>query len=255
MELDIEKLSGLLADVKHSSLLNLNVLGADIFKFSSLQRFLMLLSDIQAVKTFHFHYLNGVEGIREFVRLNAAHVVLNILVTFPFSDVRFADFLKASENLPFRTNFVFAVQDEMDCEKAESIISSWELSTRERSDIIYRPYFNGKNLDFFKQHVFFSKENVLEKKIGLKDIHANSAINRESFGRITILNNGHIHANVNHPRIGVLGNASLHEILCNELRNGKSWRKIRKNVSPCKGCVFEALCPPYLQLQLCFQEI
>ncbi len=37
---------------------------------------------------------------------------------------------------------------------------------------------------------------------------------------------------------------TIHGRTYKEMYRGKSWRRIRKKVEPCKKCTFEALCPP-----------
>jgi pseudo-rSAM protein len=69
-------------------------------------------------------------------------------------------------------------------------------------------------------------------------------VNPFHFGTLTVLSNGSIYANVNTQRLGSLNGGSLHDVVYKEMYRGKSWRRIRKKVEPCKFCTFDALCPP-----------
>jgi pseudo-rSAM protein len=61
---------------------------------------------------------------------------------------------------------------------------------------------------------------------------------------LTVLSNKKVYANLNNPGIEILGRDDILDIVYKEMHKGKSWTKIRKYVTPCKSCVFNALCPP-----------
>ena len=80
------------------------------------------------------------------------------------------------------------------------------------------------------------------RKLTKREVYSNQKINNIDFGRITILPNGAIYANVNHPPIGDLRD-KIHDVLYNELKFGRSWLQIR-DMEPCCHCVYQFLCPP-----------
>ena len=47
----------------------------------------------------------------------------------------------------------------------------------------------------------------------------------------------------NEKRIGNI-DQRIHEVLLKELHNGKGWFKVRKHLTPCKGCIYNQICPP-----------
>ena len=65
-----------------------------------------------------------------------------------------------------------------------------------------------------------------------------------NFGRLSILPNGDIYANIYHNKLGNILKDKLNEIIENEIINGKSWLNVRRLVEPCKNCVFELVCSP-----------
>lgn len=104
--------------------------------------------------------------------------------------------------------------------------------------------FDGKNASFFSENVFYNEKDILSSLQKHKDFFAKETLNLSNQGKITIMNDGQIYANVNHDPIGNLNTDTLSKALYYELYNGKSWRKLRKNVMPCKSCLYNLLCPP-----------
>ena len=68
-------------------------------------------------------------------------------------------------------------------------------------------------------------------------------MNIYDFGKINIMPNGDVYANLNHPILGNIYTDSLYEIVHKEVEEGKSWLRIR-NEAPCNDCVYQWLCPP-----------
>jgi len=93
-----------------------------------------------------------------------------------------------------------------------------------------RPYFNGRNIEFFEQNVYFGKDEIIQSIQSHKEIFANSIMNRLCFGKLIIDNRGKVYSNLNKKRIGSIYINSFHDILYKELNNCISWRKVRKNV-------------------------
>ena len=67
-------------------------------------------------------------------------------------------------------------------------------------------------------------------------------MNLYDFGKITILPNGDVYANLNHPSLGNIHVNNIQEILHKEVEEGKSWFRVR-NQAPCTDCVYQWICP------------
>jgi pseudo-rSAM protein len=105
-----------------------------------------------------------------------------------------------------------------------------------------KPIYTGDNIDFFEENVFLSKEDILSGSNSIKDFFAHQAINIYDFGKINIMSNGDVYANLNHPPLGNIYTNSIYEIIQKEIDEGKSWLRIR-NQTPCNNCVYQWLCP------------
>jgi pseudo-rSAM protein len=238
-ELDLVKIKNFFKELTSTSLTSLNILGGDIFSHTRFEELMKMLNPLPVKKTFYSHYLNITAGSEKLRLFNPAASLLKIPVTFPINREGLAIALDATDKAKLQAEVVFIIQNEIEYEQAEAVISSLRIGRSE-----YQPWYNGENLEFFKENIFTDKEDILASKPTLKTIHTNSVVNAPNFGRLTIFSNGEIFANVNAARLGILGEHSLYDVLYREMHEGKSWRRIRKNVEPCKGCTLEALCPP-----------
>lgn len=238
-ELDIPTIKRLLEELKGTSLVNFNILGGNIFIYSKFKELTEIINHLPFQRIYYSHYLNVINASNNFKFLNPRSSSLKILVPFPIDEEKFKTALETLKNTRLDSKFIFIIQSAEEFEKAEALISSFQFDNYD-----FQPFFNGRNLNFFMEGVFTNKEEVIEAKPKMKSIYTNSVVNSLNFGRLTILSNSHIHANVNAPRLGILGKDSIYDVLYKEMYHGKSWRRIRKNVEPCKHCTFQALCPP-----------
>lgn len=104
-----------------------------------------------------------------------------------------------------------------------------------------KPYYNGFNSRFFKKYVYNEPNELLSRKLNKRQIFAHQTINTYDYGHIRLLPDGLIYANLNFPAIGHV-NENLKDLIFNEHVNGNSWMRTRCHF-PCKGCLFQWLCP------------
>ncbi len=103
------------------------------------------------------------------------------------------------------------------------------------------PVYNGGNIDFFKHNIFTSQEDLDKIKLTKREIFIHQKLNLTDFGKLTILPDGVVYANVNFEPNGNIDN-SPYSIIYKEMTEGKSWLRIR-NQAPCTNCIYQFLCP------------
>lgn len=236
-ELDIQSIRHFINETKGSSLFKINVLGGNIFSYPELTELIALLKQQSLPKEYYIHYLNLENREEALKSMDDGQSELKVPVSFPIDKEKFSNILSLNHDL--KSSFVFVVQSEEEFSQTQTIISEFRIC-----DYSYRPYFNGRNLSFFRRYVFLKRREVLGVKSAMKDIHTRMLINPLDFGNLTVLSNGDIHANVNVARSGKLGKISLYDVLYKEMVGGKSWRRIRPGIEPCRNCTFDVLCPP-----------
>ena len=144
--------------------------------------------------------------------------------------------------LPFE--YVFDVSSVEGCLQAERLIEQFQI---EKYQI--RPKYTGDNIIFFEENVFLTKEDILSASMSIKDFFIRQSINLYDFGKISIMPNGDVFANVKYPSLGNIYSHSIYEIIHKEMQEGKSWFRIR-NQSPCNNCVYQWLCPSPSDLEI-----
>lgn len=238
-ELNFESIKKLLEETRGSSLRRLNIIGGNILQYSSLNKLTDFLNRLPTRKVFYFHYLHFQNNNGNLQFFQGPGCGMNVAITFPTESGQLTLTLKRIKEILPDTKWTFVVQNSREMAESLKIIDTFKLG-----NVSLRPYYDGNNLSFFKKNVFVSKSMVLKSRPTLREILARQAINPSHFGRLVVLENGSIHANVNTPRLGRLGKDSLYDILYREMSRGKTWRRVRPNADPCRRCVFQLLCPP-----------
>jgi pseudo-rSAM protein len=77
----------------------------------------------------------------------------------------------------------------------------------------------------------------------IKDVFSRQAMNIYDFGKLNIMPNGDIYANLNRPALGNIYTDNIYEIVQKEVEAGESWLRTRSQ-APCADCVYQWLCPP-----------
>jgi pseudo-rSAM protein len=114
------------------------------------------------------------------------------------------------------------------------------------------PIFNGHNIPFFEEYVFTTIHDFSTINLSKQDIFARQVINTNFFGRLIILPNGNVFANLNHPAIGTIYDPP-YNLFYKEMIKGTTWRMTRKHF-PCLECIFQWLCPPPSNYELVFER-
>lgn len=229
----------LFASLIGASLRNINILGGDIFAYPGFEDLAALLNRIRVRKTIYNHYLSFQAGSEKLKWINPRSSLMKILVTYPLNPEGLITTLETVTKTPLLYEFIFIIRDEQEYRQAEEAVKTVQIPYYS-----YQPLYTGENLDFFKENIFMGKDEILTSKPKMRDIHINSVVNKLNFGRLTILSNGDIYANVNGSRLGILGKDSIYDVLYKEMYHGKNWRRIRKQVQPCKSCTYQDLCQP-----------
>ena len=129
------------------------------------------------------------------------------------------------------------------CVRSEEEVEHWEtlLEGREGVDYDFKPVANN-NLEFFRENIFLSEEEILSQKLSKKDIFRHQALNVNQFGTFFVFPDGTIHPAADAPAIGTLED-SVHQTIIRELEENHAWRQTRRLMEPCKDCLYHDLCP------------
>lgn len=192
---------------------------------------------LQVTKTFIILLKNISKGLLENLnQLQISNIKIIILASSPWDSWDFSEFKDII--LPFCTNaeWEFQVTSEKEYYRAEEIISYLKIDAAK-----INPYYDGKNIMFFKKHIYLEEGDIEDFQVSKKDIFAHQVLNTFDFGKFTILPNGKIYANPYFPALGTIQD-DIRELVYIEMNKGTSWRRIRE-MEPCCDCIYQWLCP------------
>lgn len=160
-----------------------------------------------------------------------------ILVNFPIDFQKWNYSRNLLLNQTLLIEYDFGVSSRDDCEQTEFLVKQSEINN-------YRlqPIFTGDNIQFFEENVFLTRDDIFSSTLTLKDFFSRQAMNIYDFGKINIMPNGNVYANLYHPVLGNINTNNIYEILHKEIEEGKSWLRIRDQ-APCNNCVYQWFCP------------
>ena len=127
--------------------------------------------------------------------------------------------------------------------RSEEEAEYWESLLQDAEDVNYdfKPIADN-NLEFFRENVFLSEEEILSQKLSKKDIFRHQALNANQFGTFYVFPDGTIHPATDAPAVGTLED-SVHQTIIRELEQNYAWRQTRRLMEPCKNCLYHDLCP------------
>jgi len=240
-EMDMNFIMEIMKQVRMDSFSTLHILGGNIFSYSSFEALTGLLNSFPCKKVYHIHYLNFIEAHENDLKAlsKGTNTNLDVLFHFPIDPKTIEQISHVLTQYKLAADFSFIIQEESEVDYVEQWVRDFHLSR-----VKLLPYYNGSNLSFFENCVYVEKAVVIESRPTMKDIFSRLSIDSNFFGKIHVLSSGEVYSDFYAPVIGRLDKETLIEILSRELKEGKSWRRTRARVEPCRGCTFEGLCPP-----------
>ncbi len=248
-ELKINKIQTLLDQVKDLSVFSITILGGNIFQHKEIEDLTGYLGQLPMNKELGVFYRDinsDCLGLIEWEK--SINMSARIFVEPQFQKNELLKCMELLQKFNVKSNYQFSIQDENDADRINEMIGL--LSG---SNFFVKPFFNGRNYNFFRENVFIEKADLSDPVVKKKDIYARSVMNPNSFGHITILSSGDIYSNVNEKRIGKIGQG-IQEVLLEELYTGKGWFKVRKKLIPCKSCIYNQICPPISNYEYAFSR-
>ena len=208
----------------------INLVG-NIFLYPEFDVLIRSISDMSIPVTVYVLVTDFLEHLQELERMKLPMgVELNLLVDTHF-DISILD------NISLPISFTFLVFSEMDF-----VLYSNQLEKRtEKLNVSFVPLYNGNNLSFFETNVFMEEADIDKMELSKSDIFIRQAMNIENFGRLVVMPDKKVYANVNMPPLGVIED-SPYTIVYREFMDGKSWFDLR-NHEPCDKCIYQWLCP------------
>lgn len=230
-ELDFDLFKEIITQLKKTNNQTINILGGNPFIHSSIDKIISELNSYSIYKNYHYHYLADTIKIEV-----DAYSSITIHITFP---IKKNIFDKSNHNPLIPSCYNFIVTNHKEYQKSIEIIKQHKLD-----NYYFSPFFKKDNIDFIKENLFLDENEILKMRLGKQEIFINEKINTNYFGKLTIVPTGDVYSNTNLASLGNIRNKSIIELADKEFHSNNSWRKLRKNITPCKSCIYNSICPP-----------
>lgn len=249
-EMDIHLLRAIMDDVNKYTPSLIHLSGYNLMIYPHLGEVIELMARSPFQKKYHFRIENWESQIVPYLQVQK-HTSVALYITFPFLQERITAYLHELPDIRLmkKLEFNFVVKNQEEMETAVEIINDYGLG-----NVFFKPLFTGENLDFFRKNVFASKEEILAAHPDQQQVFSRITINENDFGKLSVMPGGQVYANLNDPLIGDATKEDLVQLVSHELEQGVSWRRIRKEVFPCKKCIYQFLCPPVSSYELFMQR-
>ncbi|WP_080903082.1 TIGR04150 pseudo-rSAM protein [Parabacteroides sp. Marseille-P3160] len=229
--IDWEKLKNFLHNCRGGMLTKVSLVG-DIMTYPHLNELISWLDDNQLEVSVYLLDSDLIRSMKDKEALKRGcetNVLCNNLSLLP----QVSNYCKHN-SLDF--HILFPVTSEEEYEQISNVIEETKMRGY---DLI--PLFNGHNENFFQDYVFTSMDDIQEIDLSKREVFSHQAVNTNFFGKLTILPDGRVYANLNQLPIGTM-NDPIYNLLYKEMDEGISWRMIRDQ-KPCSDCVYQWLCP------------
>lgn len=212
------------------------LLGGDVLMYKYLNRIWGVLKQKSMNIQLYYRYDLFTESHKKL--LNAAIGQLTFVVPmWKFDEELFSSLSCTVEGIEQNKRWLFLITSDNEYELAEQLVSKYSLESRS-----IRPIYKKDNLSFFKDAVYLEETDICNTCLEKRDFYISQKINKNDFGRLTVLPDDKIYANVNHAEIGVMGKDTIASVLYKEMTEGHSWLRIRDQ-KPCCDCIYQWLCP------------
>ncbi|MCL1867470.1 MAG: TIGR04150 pseudo-rSAM protein, partial [Paludibacter sp.] len=228
----IKKLKEIFDSLQYTQLKNVNILGGNIFLYPHFNELLELTKNYD----FSFHFWVHIFNAAGNEKLLSFHFQ-EIIITFPIDKEKIINFARLQKDND-KITYHFLIENDMQYIETENIINEASIKNFQIA-----PIFTGINLSFFQNNIYLSNEDILGSVVSQRIIFCNQKLNSNFFGKLYILPDGNVRANLNAKFLGNIFENSVIELIAKELTENTVWRKTR-NEKPCSDCLYQFICPP-----------
>lgn len=249
-ELEIKKIIEIISSFNNTTFYKINIFGNNILKYSHINQLVDLLNSFGFRKEYFFDFDDIFHtDFLKFVKQVDKKSTINISLTLTENAKDFNNIYKILINSKNKIKFQLIISNYKTLQLADVFIKLFKIET-----YVFKPLYTTNNLHFFKKSIFISKNEILNAKLTMDDIYSRQLVNDYDYGKLTIMADGKIYANLNDPVLGNASKNSLEEVVLKEIKQGKSWKRLRTRVMPCRHCVFQHVCPPISNYELVLKK-
>lgn len=235
--LDFESLTKFLFSISYTGA-SVTLVGGDIFRYEKIDELLLILDGMNISYTLVSDWRNLpedsiLEKLSHFERIRLKLLIhqLDNVSAIESLDRKIGD-------LNIQKSWDIFVCSEEELGKAESFSSQFSHS----EEVFVKPIYDGTNKSFFEEYVYIDQEELDGIELTRQNIFALQVLNTNDFGKIVIMPDGKVYANLNDAPLGNIGDP-IKLLMTKELESKNSWRRTRYDLEPCSQCRFKLICP------------
>lgn len=235
--LNFDALKNFLFSISHSKA-SIVLLGGNVFLYPELDALMSLLDEMDNPYTLVSDWRNipTSDVLTQLSSYKSLH--LRILHKGAYDREQVWKVAKEIEACYLDQSWEFLVSSEEEYEKASLL----EERLGDFAKVWIKPFYNGQNEAFFESYVYTDQDELKSIALTRQNIFALQALNTNDFGKITIMSDGSVYANVNEKPLGTIQDP-IKDLLCKELESKNTWRRTRYDLEPCSHCRFKLICP------------
>lgn len=215
-------LQAFLSSSDNSYLNTINIIG-NPFSYPYKAELMDLLYSIPVKKNFYLTASTACRFIKEIQQIDLPNYELYIYYEQEEASIHH---ILTEKQIPF--HWIYLISSEKQYEDLE------KLETKYGNEYVeVHPIYTGDNLPFFEENVYLAEEDILQSNYDKQDIFAHQVMNTNFWGRLSVLPDGKVYSNLNHPPLGTLKDR-VYDLIVDEMKSKRAWRWIRDEVSPCK---------------------
>lgn len=235
-EIDHHKLINWLSSLDDKQISRAHLLGSDVLQHSHYKEIVTVLEQRTININLYYRYDNFRKEYKELLS-DCINQIVWVVPLWNLDKDIFSSLIEMLSDIEQDTRWLLLVASEEDCVKAEELIVTYSLEAYG-----IKPIYSGRNISFFENAVYLTEEDILNIQMKKRDFYGIQKINKNDFGRLTVFPDGKVYANVNGMPVGEIGDRTVSSMLCYEIKEERSWFRIR-NQKPCCDCIYQWLCP------------
>lgn len=229
----------------------INIAGGNILEYGGITKLLSNNGKYVDRFRFYIHYqdLAKFNDTRILSLLEKCYFFL--LIDFPIKEKEL-DLAVSKINFD-KHSYIFMVESVSNYKESERINRKLNLH-----NVNYSPFFNGRNISFFKNNIYINKSNILTFKQSINELLLKRISNPNYFGKLILDSDCRIYTSFFSKSIGHLGNFSeeKEQIVYHLIENKNSdWIVNKFMKKPCSNCLYNFLCTPISNYEKVLKKI
>lgn len=234
-EIDIETIFDYIKTISIDRISSISLVGGDIWEYITNQDFIKKLVSLNCEIIFYINIRNLINKDLSLIHISTCK--LRILIDEYFDSNIINNFESKIKRIKVDYTYNIVIKNPQN------------ITTYNIENSSFLPFYDG-NDSFFTDYVFFSKSDILDSDLSMREIYNKTHINTYFTGQLIINSDGYIYASFVQKELGNIKENNIQDILRKLFDKKSLWRLLRKDVPVCKDCLYKNICPSISNYEL-----